>query len=245
MIKYIPRIFKEDLYLLGKLTNNYSRNALLMVSTLCNNYPIVYFVYIRKQNNHILAVRPSNVLWTELQLRDKSHYKLYSSVLSGMVEKYSNSSEIKGVLPIVKEYKMTKAIPVAFTRFHMLQEMLRLRYVRDMLSGLTTGSRQYSVHNSSHIKRVIADYHAELSMTFGKLLPLPKDIRDDPENDESIGRVLELFMQNCKKLNVLIDLNKPLDEEFVEYGVNYTFAADRRFVDVMHHVMNPFISMKF
>lgn len=245
MIKHIPRIFKEDLYLLAKLTNSYSQNALLMVSTLCDNYPLVYFIYMRKENKHILDVQASNVLWKELDLKEKKHYKLYSSVLAGMVEKYSNSLLIKGEPDIVKEYKMTKGIPVGFSRLHLLQERLRLTYVRDMLGGLTTGSRHYSIHNSSHIKRVVSDYHAELAMTFGKLLPLPKDIRDNPENDESVGRVLELFMQSCKKLNFLFDHNHPFSEELSTRTVTYTFAADVHFKDVMHHVMNPFISIKF
>lgn len=245
MIKYIPRIFKEELYLLAKLTDCRTKNALLMVSTLCQQYPTVYFVYMCKDNKRVLDVRQSNVLWTELELKERSHYKLYSSVMCGMVEKYSNSAAIRGETEIVKEFKMSKGIPVALNRFQLLQEMLRLNLLRDMFTGQKVGKRFYTVHNSAHIKRVVADYHSELSMTFGKLLPIPKDILDNPEHDEAIGRILELFMQNCKKLNILIDLKKPYNEEYVDKNVNITFAADRHFNEVMHHVMNPFISMKF
>lgn len=245
MIKHIPRIFKEELYLLAKLTNSRSKNALLMVSTLCNNYPSVYFVYLCKENKYILDVKQSNVLWKELDLKAKEHYKLYSSVMSGMVEKYSNSAAMKGETDIVKEYKMSKGIPVNLNRFQLLQEMLRLNLLRDILAGNKVGKRSYSVHNSAHIKRVVADYHCELAMTFGQLLPIDKAVRTDPENDEAVGRILEMFMQNCKKLNMLIDLNKDFNEEYLDKFVNYTFAADRHFYKVMHHVMNPFISMKF
>lgn len=242
MINYIPRIFKEDLYILGKTSTN-RRKALLYVSTLTDNFPMIYMVLLCTSTNHVIAVEQSNVLWKELDLSDVKP-RLCSSVLCALAEKYDNTERSSGDSELVKFFKASKSLQPGASRIDILQEMLRLKFFRDINKGATTGQRFYSVDNSSHFKRLIGDYQAELAMTFGRLLPLPKDILEDPEHDELVGRILELFMQSCKKLNYLIDRRHPVDEEISNKTINYTFGRCNKTLLVFQYLMNPFISIK-
>lgn len=243
MIKTIPRIFREDLHLLAKVESG-SNKVLLIVSTLCPTTPMVYFVLIHNETRVVLDVQQSQVMWQNLNLQEPKCYKVYSSVMAGMYENYAKSARTSGKAPLVLHYMQTKTIQPRHERLDILQELLRLSYVRDILGDLTTGSRNYNVTNASHPSRNIANYHAELAMTFGRLLPIDRVFREDPENDEAVGRALELFLQDCKKLNFLIDNQHPFEEPYSDKHVAYVFAKCKRFKHLMNYLMNPFISIK-
>lgn len=243
MLNYIPAIFKEDVYLLGVVKSSKSKDVLLYVSTLNIYTPMVYIVRLSKAKKHILDICASNVLWRDLEI-DMSTVKKYSGVIPQMLAKVTDNTKEARSNPLLVAFRKTKGLKPNQTRLGILQEMLRLQHLRDLHAGGVAGNRQYTVSNSTHIKRVIGDYHAELNMTFGTLLPIPKDIRDDPENDEVMGRILELFLHAGDKLHFLMRNRHPLDVEVETKDINYTFMKSSSSMPIFQYLMNPFISMK-
>lgn len=243
MIKYIPRLFLQDLRLLGIIDGG-SKTVILIVSAMDRVSSPIYLIEIERATHYVKEILPAQVNTDNLDLKTPYLYRLCSSVMSAMVELYGISARISDKPEIVRQYQRTSCIGQRYERINYLQDLLRFQHIQSLTGdNLTTGRREYTISNCSHIRRVIADWHAAVAQTFGQLLPIDRMVRENPENDEAVGRILELFMQNCKKLTFLVDGKLDFNEVHETSAVSYVFAKDKRFSNVMNHVMNPFMNL--